>query len=33
MNNENTKHKQLRKKFSLEFKDQVLKRAGTGGVA
>ena len=33
MNSENTKSKQPRKKFSPEFKDQVLKRAETDGVA
>jgi transposase len=33
MNNENTKSKQSRKKFSPEFKDQVLLRAEKDGVA
>lgn len=33
MNNENTKPKQPRKKFSPEFKDQVLLRAEKDGVA
>ncbi len=33
MNNENTKPKQPRKKFSSEFKDQVLLRAEKDGVA
>ena len=33
MNNENTKPKQPRKKFSPEFKDQVLARAEMDGVA
>lgn len=33
MNNENTKSKQPRKKFSPEFKDQVLLRAEKDGVA
>jgi len=33
MNEENTKQKQNRRKFSPEFKDQILVRAETDGVA